>query len=258
MFFKLCKNELKSSYRSFLVLYAILLISALLFDGNSDGMFSIIMILTYSVVFLVLCIMYMVTLIRNYHISMFSRNAYLTHTLPVSSTQLLLSKTVCAAFWYVISSIAFIISIIIVTMRMLNFDWSALIDAFSLMTDNGAVVNALLSLMEMIFSAIEFVLLIFLVMNAVHTKYVRKFRFVVAIILYIIIYLIVDFVFNNLLTSLFDIPSLESFFVSLTLHVNASSMGLQVLLYSIVKSIILSILYFLGSRYILDYKMEIE
>lgn len=38
MFWKLCKHELKCSYRSFLVLYAIVVAAALVMNPNNDGM----------------------------------------------------------------------------------------------------------------------------------------------------------------------------------------------------------------------------
>jgi len=38
MFWKLCKHELKCSYRSFLVLYAIVMVAALLMNPRNEGM----------------------------------------------------------------------------------------------------------------------------------------------------------------------------------------------------------------------------
>lgn len=262
MFLKLCKNELKSSYRSFLILYVIVMVSAILLDVNDNGLFSSIMAIIYAVVLIVLCIMYIVVLIRNYHTSMFSRNAYLTHTLPISSTQLLFSKTICAVFWYIVSAFVLVISFTIVTMRVLNFDWGILLDALSYLAGNGELINLSLYLVYTIFSVIEFVLLIYLVMNAVHTKYVRKFRFVVAILLYIIISLVVDFIFSNLLMPLFGIYSTDSiitFNYSITTgYLSSYSLEMKVMFFCIFKPLILGTLYFLGSKYILDRKMEIE
>ncbi len=261
MFLKLCKNELKSSYRSFLVLYAIIMISAILLNLNDEGLFSSIMAIIYIVVLIALCIMCIVVMIRNYHVSMFTRNAYLTHTLPVSSTQLLLSKVICSAFWYIMSSIVFILSFAFLVVRALNFDWEVFFDGLSNMIENGALTEFLLYLIFILISAIEFISLIYLVMNSVHTKYIRKFRFVVGILLYIILSSVVDYVFNDLLMSLFGIYSTNSlitFNYSITGNLISYSLEMKVFFFSIAKSLIVSALYFLGSKYILDHKMEIE
>ena len=92
MFWKLCKHELKCSYRGFLILYAITLLLAVMINPSIDSMFVVTLTLIYGLLLCVILIMSMYVIIKNYHTSMFAKPAYLTHTLPVSTTKLLIVR----------------------------------------------------------------------------------------------------------------------------------------------------------------------
>ena len=117
MFWKLCKHELKCSYRSFLVLYAIVMVAALLMNPRNEGMITNIAAIVYIIMSVVMFIMCVVVIIKNYSNSMFSRNSYLTHTLPVTSTQLLLTKILSAVFWIIVSVFVLFLSMLIIGLR---------------------------------------------------------------------------------------------------------------------------------------------
>ena len=124
MFWKLCKHELKCSYRSFLVLYAIVVAAALVMNPNNDGMLTNLAAFVYVVMCTIMFIMCVVVVIKNYSNSMFSRNSYLTHTLPVTSTQLLLTKILSAVFWILVSLLVLFISMLIIGLRVTGFDFA--------------------------------------------------------------------------------------------------------------------------------------
>lgn len=223
MFWKLCKHELKCSYRSFLVLYAIVMVAALLMNPRNEGMITNIAAIVYIIMSVVMFIMCVVVIIKNYSNSMFSRNSYLTHTLPVTSTQLLLTKILSAVFWIIVSVFVLFLSMLII-------------------------------------GTAESVALVYLVMNITHTTYVPRYRTAVAILLYILISWILSFVFDRILLAPFHLASddfagtIMGMFMGMQVEYQFMA-GVGIM---IVKSLLLLSLFFFGSKYILDHKLEIE
>lgn len=260
MFWKLCKHELKCSYRSFLVLYAIVMVAALLMNPRNEGMITNIAAIVYIIMSVVMFIMCVVVIIKNYSNSMFSRNSYLTHTLPVTSTQLLLTKILSAVFWIIVSVFVLFLSMLIIGLRVSGFDFSAITETLQQFFSTVIAVDSLLYLFYMIVGTAESVALVYLVMNITHTTYVPRYRTAVAILLYILISWILSFVFDRILLAPFHLASDD--FVG---TIMGMFMGMQVeyqfmagVGIMIVKSLLLLSLFFFGSKYILDHKLEIE
>ena len=207
MFWKLCKHELKCSYRSFLVLYAIVMVAALLMNPRNEGMITNIAAIVYIIMSVVMFIMCVVVIIKNYSNSMFSRNSYLTHTLPVTSTQLLLTKILSAVFWIIVSVFVLFLSMLIIGLRVSGFDFSAITETLQQFFSTVIAVDSLLYLFYMIVGTAESVALVYLVMNITHTTYVPRYRTAVAILLYILISWILSFVFDRILLAPFRLAS---------------------------------------------------
>ena len=207
MFWKLCKHELKCSYRSFLVLYAIVMVAALLMNPRNEGMITNIAAIVYIIMSVVMFIMCVVVIIKNYSNSMFSRNSYLTHTLPVTSTQLLLTKILSAVFWIIVSVFVLFLSMLIIGLRVSGFDFSAITETLQQFFSTVIAVDSLLYLFYMIVGTAESVALVYLVMNITHTTYVPRYRTAVAILLYILISWILSFVFDRILLAPFHLAS---------------------------------------------------
>ena len=258
MFWKLCKHELKCSYRSFLVLYAIVMVAALLMNPRNEGMITNIAAIVYIIMSVVMFIMCVVVIIKNYSNSMFSRNSYLTHTLPVTSTQLLLTKILSAVFWIIVS--VFVLSMLIIGLRVSGFDFSAITETLQQFFSTVIAVDSLLYLFYMIVGTAESVALVYLVMNITHTTYVPRYRTAVAILLYILISWILSFVFDRILLAPFHLASddfagtIMGMFMGMQVEYQFMA-GVGIM---IVKSLLLLSLFFFGSKYILDHKLEIE
>ncbi|MDB3324175.1 hypothetical protein C4181_13815 [Clostridioides difficile] len=261
MFWKLCKHELKCSYRSFLVLYAIVMVAALLMNPRNEGMITNIAAIVYIIMSVVMFIMCVVVIIKNYSNSMFSRNSYLTHTLPVTSTQLLLTKILSAVFWIIVSVFVLFLSMLIIGLRVSGFDFSAITETLQQFFSTVIAVDSLLYLFYMIVGTAESVALVYLVMNITHTTYVPRYRTAVAILLYILISWILSFVFDRILLAPFHLASddfagtIMGMFMGMQVEYQFMA-GVGIM---IVKSLLLlSLFFFFGSKYILDHKLEIE
>lgn len=107
MFLKLCKYELKRSYKAFLLYYVILLCSSFSVFKSPYGMQLLVMFIAGL---LAVTVGVLIVIGIDFYQTMYGREAYLTHTLPVSSTELILSKFLIAAFWVLISMIVCAIS----------------------------------------------------------------------------------------------------------------------------------------------------
>lgn len=109
MFGKLLKHELRHTARYHFAILAVSLIASavmgisLLFD--TQGLFSL-AIMPLALIAFAVIIVSLVSVIRNFYDTIFSRQGYLTMTLPVKGSQLLISKVIISFFWIVVSYIA--------------------------------------------------------------------------------------------------------------------------------------------------------
>lgn len=260
MFWKLCKHELKCSYRNFLILYAILIATALLFNPQRQGLITNIAAFGFMTMSSITFIMCLVVVIRNYNNSMFSRNSYLTHTLPVTSTQLLITKIVSAVFWIVVTLAVLAFAIFVIALRVSGFNWTMLIDGLHGCFDYLLDANTLLYLLYILVGTAESVTLVYFVMNITHTTYIPRYRAAIAIVLYVLISLIISYVFDQILLSPLHVTSdaIDSVVIRLLIgyesgYEQSASIGIL-----IGKSCLLLMLYFFGSKYLLDHKLEVE
>lgn len=241
MFLKLCKHELKCSYRNFLILYAITLLMALVMNPESSSFLGELSTFIYAVLIVTIGIMCIVVILRNFHSSMFSRSSYLTHTLPVSSTTLLLTKLFGAVFWVIISSfIVFLTFVLIGTYFGIGFN--EILNAGNMITSISGVP---LYMIYMFISLVTEITLVYLIMCVVHTKFIQRFRTPIGILLYVFI----AFVYSSIETAVLDSSFGETSQVFLS--VNSTYVLIAV-------SLVFLLLYFFSCRYLIDHKLEIE
>lgn len=249
MFLNLCKYELKNSYRSFLFMYAVLLISSFFIMMRSDTAFaSQLMIFIYVAAIIALVIMVFVSIIRNYRKSMFSRKAYLTHTLPVAEWKLLLSKVIISLFWILISFVVIGISAYLISYDSLKGVYDIFGDIVVKFFYQANYAYLLIGCIQIL----QFILLVYFVITAVHTRFVPRFRSGVALVSFFVIDYAISFI-TDFISSLF--LNTESTFVYEGLSYVYTSANVYVL---IVVQVIVCALLFTGSVYILKRRMEIE
>lgn len=124
---KLIKYEFKSTARIFLPIYiAILILSALTslknITSNSDDILSVLFPTILALTFTGLTIMTLIMVVKRFDTNLLSDEGYLMFTLPVSITDLINSKLLLSVFWVVGSFVMFIVSMLIIFFRDLQFD----------------------------------------------------------------------------------------------------------------------------------------
>lgn len=218
--------------------------------------FNGIALLIYLACIIAVLIQVMVNIIRNFYQSMFGKTSYLTHTLPVTSQQLLLSKIIAGVLWGIVSGIVIFFTILLLAALISRYipsfdDIGYLLSKLELFN-----LETILLLFNGTMEYIQGILLIFLAMTIVHTCYIRKYRVACGIGIYAVINYAVSFVLN-----LFQqVPGVS--FLSFAITTNefsyTNSVSTGDILIALAVNLILCCLYFFATKYFLDHKLEVE
>ena len=243
MFWNLVRYEFKNVNKWYLALYgAVLALSALIgvqasslksIDTPDQQMIMLVFLaLVFGGLIITLSISTLILIIRRFKGSVYDRQGYLTLTLPVSEHQIILSKLLGAFIWSLASSLVFILSIyIILVLTGANF-----LDIFSLeYLFKFYMVSFWLSVISFILSTVASILCIYLSISI--GQLFNEYRTALAVLAYIVIQTILGFVGLNLRIDI-DYNWMISF--------------------EIVKDLILSVAFYLGTYYILKNKVNLQ
>ena len=243
MFWNLVRYEFKNVNKWYLALYGAVLALSTLIGVQASSLKSIdtpdqqmIMLVFLALVFggliITLSISTLILIIRRFKGSVYDRQGYLTLTLPVSEHQIILSKLLGAFIWSLASSLVFILSIyIILVLTGANF-----LDIFSLEYLFKFYMDSFwLSVISFILSTVAGILCIYLAISI--GQLFNEYRTALAVLAYIVIQTILGFVGLNLRIDI-DYNWMISF--------------------EIVKDLILSAAFYLGTYYILKNKVNLQ
>ena len=243
MFWNLVRYEFKNVNKWYLALYGAVLALSVLIGAQASSLKSIdtpdqqmIMLVFLGLVFggllITLSISTLILIIRRFKGSVYDRQGYLTLTLPVSEHQIILSKLLGAFIWSLASSLVFILSIyIILVLTGANF-----LDIFSLEYLFKFYMDSFwLSVISFILSTVAGILCIYLAISI--GQLFNEYRTALAVLAYIVIQTILGFVGLNLRIDI-DYNWMISF--------------------EIVKDLILSVAFYLGTYYILKNKVNLQ
>ena len=243
MFWNLVRYEFKNVNKWYLALYGAVLALSALIGVQASSLKSIdtpdqqlIMLVFLALVFggliITLSISTLILIIRRFKGSVYDRQGYLTLTLPVSEHQIILSKLLGAFIWSLASSLVFILSIyIILVLTGANF-----LDIFSLEYLFKFYMDSFwLSVISFVLSTVAGILCIYLAISI--GQLFNEYRTALAVLAYIVIQTILGFVGLNLRIDI-DYNWMISF--------------------EIVKDLILSAAFYLGTYYILKNKVNLQ
>ena len=243
MFWNLVRYEFKNVNKWYLALYGAVLALSVLIGAQASSLKSIdtpdqqmIMLVFLGLVFggllITLSISTLILIIRRFKGSVYDRQGYLTLTLPVSEHQIILAKLLGAFIWSLASSLVFILSIyIILVLTGANF-----LDIFSLEYLFKFYMDSFwLSVISFILSTVASILCIYLSISI--GQLFNEYRTALAVLAYIVIQTILGFVGLNLRIDI-DYNWMISF--------------------EIVKDLILSAAFYLGTYFILKNKVNLQ
>jgi len=243
MFWNLVRYEFKNVNKWYLALYgAVLALSALIgvqasslksIDTPDQQMIMLVFLaLVFGGLIITLSISTLILIIRRFKGSVYERQGYLTLTLPVSEHQIILAKLLGAFLWSLLSTVVFILSIYIF---LVTVD-PQIIDVYIIRYFFGHYLDSIgLSLISYILSTISGILCIYLSISI--GQLFNEYRTALAVLAYIVIQTILGFVGLNLRIDI-DYNWMISF--------------------EIVKDLILSVAFYLGTYYILKNKVNLQ
>jgi hypothetical protein len=279
MILKLIKHELKATLPNlssvFIALFSLAVLGPILLNFNTEFLNVIIVLASFSAVIAVVIVTFMV-IINLFNKRTFSNEGYLNLTLPVTTTQLLLSKLLSAIIISVITSVGSFLAFLVF---ILSASWTVygglepLSSIISEISDSGLFAKlgeSLLSLSLLGATDIVYAMSILLfVIVFVHTSYVRKNKLVVAVISILGINFLLGYFEAFVLTSelfvfggspeVFEAliiggtPTLTNIVDTITIEVDWAGIGMLGLFYLVMAGI-----FFTLAQYLMEHKLEVE
>ena len=243
MFWNLVRYEFKNVNKWFLALYAAVLSLSVIIGIQGSTLTStyyqdkgVVMLVFLSLVFgglvITLSISTLILIIQRFKGSVYDRHGYLTLTLPVSEHQILSAKLLGAFVWSLTSTLVFLFSLYII-ISMIEPD--AFLSSFAEYMLKNYTDNFWLALISYIFNTLAGILCIYLSISI--GQLFNEYRTALAVVAYIAIQVVLGFITLNLRID-FDYNWMISF--------------------EIIKDIILSLIFYLGTYYILKNKVNLQ
>lgn len=265
---KLLKYELKATSRVFVPLYIAILVVSIV-NGlslnleifNIQGLATIILMCLFISLFVIT----IVVTIQRFNKNLLKDEGYLMFTLPVSSKHLVLSKYLTSLIWtflsFVVAFLSFTIIFMIPTYKY--FDFSYFINEFNLLFSNMLNLNILGQFIKiillMIISYTIFIFNVYLALSVGQLPIFNRFRNVSSFIGFLVINLLISYAQN--IVSLFvndasvNIEAIDNINYAINSVTSIVSKGLNI---AIVINIIIILVLFFATTYILDKKLNLE
>jgi hypothetical protein len=250
---KLIKNELLHSYRSFAMVFGVFLIACVIFPLLPLEVTLIGTIFT-TLAMVGISVAVTVTILRNYHSSMFKKPGYLTLTLPVSTHEIVLSKIIAAIIWIIVSSIILFLGIFILFliggMKYNAFADISIMEFINTLIgtlDNFDFVNLASAQIYLLAQLITSVTGGFVLITLVQTKYTRNYKALIGALIFI------AFVFISTITT-----DMISQIPSVALFVTSYSNQFALLWLGILGNLVLSVIFYAITIYVINNMIEIE
>ena len=265
---KLLKYELKATSRVFIPLYIAILVVSIV-NGlslnleilNIQGLATIVLMCLFISLFVIT----IVVTIQRFNKNLLKDEGYLMFTLPVSSKYLVLSKYLTSLIWtflsFVVAFLSFTIIFMIPTYKY--FDFSYFINEFNLLFSNMLNLNILGQFIKiillMIISYTIFIFNVYLALSVGQLPVFNRFRNVSSFIGFLVINLLISYAQN--IVSLFvndasvNIEAIDNINYAINSVTSIVSKGLNI---AIVINLIIILVLFFATTYILDKKLNLE
>ena len=265
---KLLKYELKATSRVFIPLYIAILVVSIV-NGlslnleilNIQGLATIVLMCLFISLFVIT----IVVTIQRFNKNLLKDEGYLMFTLPVSSKYLVLSKYLTSLIWTFLSFIVAFLSFTIIFMipTYQYFDFSYFINEFNLLFSNMLNLNILGQFLKiillMIISYTIFIFNVYLALSVGQLPIFNRFRNVSSFIGFLVINLLISYAQN--IVSLFvndasvNIEAIDNINYAINSVTSIVSKGLNI---AIVINLIIILVLFFATTYILDKKLNLE
>lgn len=181
---KLLKYDIRSTWRDFAGLYLIMvlgvIISSLMITYVDSGWVFVVTALFAVAITIATFVIMIVTLFKIYNTNVFSKEGYLTCTLPVSSTNMVLSKLVVSGMWITLTGIVATLCMFLLFKISAPDFWSEVrvlgLDRIFGLLESKAILLTVLTVIASIISTLMEISKLFLACTIAHLKMLRQFR----------------------------------------------------------------------------------
>jgi len=212
MLIKLIKHDIKSSYRDLFPLYMGLLLFAVIaaISVNPEREWlSVVTILPFFALFIATTVILTLTIIKLFTNRLFSKEGYLTFTLPVTTLETFLSKIMTAVLWTLLTFLVYILATSLFAGIWIALNWNnvqyVLNEYRSIWINipwNTIIPEVIrlisISLPQVLVSFVYSSALMLITVVFVNTSYVTSKKLAIGII----VYLVLNFIFNNLYSNI--------------------------------------------------------
>ena len=270
MLIKLLKYDIRSTWRHFAGAYLAILLGVIIIPQvfkYVDNVFANVLagfiataIITATVAVTIIMIF------KIFNANVFSKQGYLTMTLPATSTEIVSSKLLVSTMWVVLTGIVAALGIFI-------FIWGTPVsgDFFSggrellAMLEGRQVLSAVLIVIIIVMSAVKEIAKLFLACSIAHLKPLGRFRVLVGILSYFVFSWLEALILKAIAFVAGNIPGVQSYVSQLTLingfgtgvddfyGVFNSAIGLGILYAAILVGV-----YSIGTIWILNHKLDLD
>ena len=268
---KLFKHEFKETAKLLvplnLALVALTIIGAILLgtsvlQNESFEILAVSSMLIYMLSIFALFIITTVYLAIRYYKTMYSSEGYLTHTLPVSSTAIINTKVVIAAFWSFVALCITICSVFVLIRVTAGSDWNITAQEISSIIPEifgfgfGEFISYLIA--SCILSCLSSVLTIFA--SLAIGQLFQQHRVIAAVVTYIIFYIIQQII-GSVTMGLMAINNADALMETEVTSANATMMTSfyrGTFCYGIIESVLFVIVFYIICYYITKKKLNLE
>lgn len=191
MLSKLIKYDIRAGWRDFVGTYMAIILAVLIlpvifkYPGNeiADAIAGSIAI----AIIIGTIVMVIINLFTIFNTNVFSKEGYLTMTLPVKSHQIVISKLLVSAMWIVLTGIVAIIGLIIFTVLMNGVQIAGFTEAIKYMMSilgGQSILAVILIIIALIASVVKEIAKLFLACSVAHLRQLSRFRIPVGILSY--------------------------------------------------------------------------
>lgn len=121
---QLLKYEFKATGRTYgglyLALVALAVLSGFSLRSSSKDNFASLLLFAYMIVAVAVAVVSVMTIVTRFTRNLLGREGYLMHTLPVTESQLILSKLISSVVWMLCSSIVGIFSFAVMLLALVS------------------------------------------------------------------------------------------------------------------------------------------
>lgn len=259
---KLIKYEFKATMRSFLAIYASLILTGVLIGifmfANVEVGMSLGMLIMVALM-ITLGVLTITVIIKRFSKNLLGDEGYLMMTLPVSAKKIVASKIITSVVYLILSTIVVFLVFVVIMLpsgigtmkefiRSMGNVWNYMV--MNLLSARDIILNIIITLIIGIVDYVSFILVIYTSLSVGQLKPFNKHRTPVAIIAFFIINMIVS-VISDVLSNLLESMNILTAPQSMSM-LSASS------IYTLVFYGVVSVVLFMITSYILEKKLNLE